>query len=133
MLAIDPGSAKCGIAVVEPGSVLLQEILRTEQLLSRISALRIQFSPEAILLGDGTRSKAITALLPDVILVPEAYTSQRARERQRQRLPWWQRFLPRVQPYDDLVAVILAEDWLQQRLTTRPASSGSGSDGNAPP
>ncbi len=113
VLAIDPGSAKCGVAVVEPGRTLHQEITLTDKLLTRVSELRIQFSPTHIVLGDGTQSKPIAALLPDAVLIPEAYTSQRARERLRKNRPWWQRFLPLPQPYDDLVAVILAEDWLE--------------------
>ena len=119
MLAIDPGSAKCGVAVVEPGRILHQEITSTEQLSARIAALRIQFSPTHIVLGDGTQSKPLAALLPEAVLVAEAYTSQRARERLRKSRTWWQRFLPLPQPYDDLVAVILAEDWLHRQEKTR--------------
>ena len=115
VLAIDPGSAKCGVAVVEPGRTLHQEIILTAQLPDRIAKLRTQFSPTHIVLGDGTQSKHITALLPEAVLVAEAYTSQRARERLRKSRPWWQRFLPLTQPYDDIVAVILAEDWLKSR------------------
>ena len=118
VLAIDPGSAKCGVAVVEPGRTLHQEIIPTEQFSGRIAALRIQFSPTHIVLGDGTQSKPLAALLPDAVLVPEAYTSQRARERLRKSRTWWQRFLPLPQPYDDLVAVILAEDWLETNPLT---------------
>ncbi len=117
VLAIDPGSAKCGVAIVEPGRVVHQEIVLTEQLSSRVAALRAELLPEQLLLGNGTQSKAITALFPEVLLVPEAFTSQRARERLRRTQPWWQRLLPLSAPYDDLVAVILAEDWLAAQLT----------------
>ena len=118
VLAIDPGSAKCGVAVVAPGRTLHQEITPTEQLPARIVALRTQFSPTTLLLGDGTQSKPLAALFPDAVLVAEAYTSQRARERLRKSRAWWQRFLPLTQPYDDLVAVILAEDWLETNPLT---------------
>ena len=113
VLAIDPGTAKCGVAVVESGRVLHQEIVLTEQLPERVAALRLQFSPATVLLGNGTQSKSLTSLLPEALLVPEAYTSQRARQRLIAARPWWKRWLPLTQPYDDLVAVILAEDWLR--------------------
>lgn len=115
VLSIDPGSAKCGLAVVEPGRILHQEIVPTDQLLARVAALRTQLAPTILLLGDGTQSKSLRAALPEATLVPEAYTSQRARERLRQTQPWWQRLLPLTEPYDDLVAVILAQDWLAQQ------------------
>ena len=79
VLAIDPGSAKCGIAVVEPGRIVHQEIVLTEQLLVHVDELRLKLSPGRTLLGNGTHSKAIAALLPEALLVPEAFTSQRAR------------------------------------------------------
>jgi hypothetical protein len=125
VVAIDPGSAKCGIAVIEPGVVLHREIVPTELLASQLATLRRTFSPTVVLLGDGTQSKPIHALLPEAILVPEAYTSQRARERRRLSLPWWRRFLPQNAPYDDLVAVILAEDWLMQQESSRSAPNSS--------
>ncbi|MCX6369429.1 MAG: pre-16S rRNA-processing nuclease YqgF [Armatimonadetes bacterium] len=113
VLAIDPGTAKCGVAVVEPGGKILHlEIVLTEQLASRVAELCAQYSPAQLLMGNGTQSKALAALLPEVIFVPEAYTSQRARQRLSVARPWWLRWLPLTQPYDDLVAVILAEDWL---------------------
>jgi hypothetical protein len=115
VLAIDPGSAKCGLAVVEPGAILHREIVPTVQLIARVAELRAQFSPEVVLLGDGTQSKTLAPLLPKATLVPEAYTSQRARARLRHGLPWWRRLLLTDTPYDDLVAVILAEDWLAQQ------------------
>ena len=119
VLAIDPGSAKCGVAVVERGQLLHREIVARDQLLARVAALRTQLTPDVVVLGDGTQSKALLDALPDAVLVPEAYTSQRARERLRQSLPWWRRLLPLSNPYDDLVAVILAEDWLAQQESPR--------------
>ena len=112
VLAIDPGSAKCGVAIVESGgNILHQEIVLTEQLVIRVRELRAQHSPTQLLMGNGTQSKALAALLPDAVLVPEAYTSQRARQRLIAARPWWKRWLPLTKPYDDHVAVILAEDW----------------------
>lgn len=117
VLAIDPGSAKCGLAVVEPGRVVHQEIVPTEQLLTRLHTLRAQLQPTVLVLGDGTQSKTLRPQIPDAIVVPEAFTSQRARERLRQSLPLWRRLLPLREPYDDFVAVILAEDWLQEHAS----------------
>lgn len=130
VLAIDPGREKCGIAICEPGDsvrarVLHREVVATERVVARVLQLLPQFGFEAVLMGDGTHSsvlsKAVRAVLTESLplhLVPEAFTSQRARERLRaESLPrgiW--KLIPqgmRATPhsYDDHVAVILAEDW----------------------
>lgn len=105
--------------MVERGQLLHREIVARDQLLARVAALRAQLTPDVIVLGDGTQSGALLTTLPEARLVKEAYTSQRARERLRRSLPWWRRVLPLSAPYDDLVAVILAEDWLAQQESPR--------------
>ena len=129
LLAIDPGRSKCGIAVVtETGQVKHRQIVETARLVVAVAPLIASFDVSRLLLGDGTHSatlrKALQSSIPAVPTecVPEAFTSQRA------RLRWWQvnpplgaaRLVPTTLrtppvPWDDWVAVILAEDWLAAR------------------
>jgi RNase H-fold protein (predicted Holliday junction resolvase) len=134
VLAIDPGTAKCGIAIVsheEPGKtgkcrVLHREVPETERLVARVlSLLSDHPAVSAVLIGNATNSAPLaralrSALPPSLPLhrVEEAFTSQRARVRFRLENPprGLERLLPpglRTPPraYDDYVAVLLAEDF----------------------
>jgi RNase H-fold protein (predicted Holliday junction resolvase) len=124
-LAIDPGSGKCGIAVVcRNGSVLFQGIIPVANLVAEVRALVIAHTPLAILMGRGTGSKPLRQGLEAAGLpcplhsVDEAHTSEAARRRfvAENAARGWQRLLPRSlrtpdRPYDDYVALILAERW----------------------
>lgn len=142
ILAIDPGRAKCGLAIVtRDGKILHREIVETARLVSAVTSLVERFHPTQTLIGDGTQSatlrKALRAALPELPLesVPEAFTSQRARTR------WWQvnpplgvaRLVPTTLrtppvPWDDWVAVILAEDWLAAQSDSRNAATSDHQD-----
>lgn len=127
VLAIDPGSAKCGVAVVQSDrAVLHRSIVTTAVLAEEIRALAARYQPRSILIGAGTGSRpmiqALEALHLDIGLhmVDEAHTSEAARARfVAENTPvGWQRLLPRslrtpTRPYDDYVAVILAERFWQ--------------------
>ena len=122
-LAIDPGSDKCGVAVVARcGAVLFRAIVPTPELVSTVRDALAQHQPAHLLCGRGTGSKPIlraleAAGLPlPIMLVDEAYTSEAARRRYVLENParGLERLLPRSLrtpsvPYDDYVAVILAE------------------------
>lgn len=127
VLAVDPGRAKCGVAVVDrEGIVLHRVIVSTEELPAVLADLEARHAPEAILLGDGTGAAALHARLavPErnapLVRVDERHTSEQARARYLAEVParGWRRLLPRAlrtpeTPYDDFVAVILAERWWQ--------------------
>ena len=126
LLAIDPGLAKCGAAVLSAdGSVLARWIIRTESLASGISEILSKFEPVRVVMGDGTGSAPIEAQLKAILgetpllLVDESHTSEMARSRYLAETParGIYRFLPFLrtpeQPYDDYVAVILGERWLK--------------------
>jgi RNase H-fold protein (predicted Holliday junction resolvase) len=133
ILAIDPGTAKCGLAVVEKTAdeilVRYRAILPPAEVAAKTAELVALHALTLVVVGDATNSKAIVPKIRDALpfgvsveTVSEAYTSQRARERYlRENSPTgWHRFLPlglRVPdaPYDDYVAVILAEDYLAAR------------------
>lgn len=131
VLAIDPGSAKCGIAVTRPdGVILARDIVAPADLLERVRALLQTYRPLCILIGGGTGSKPLIVALRNaempvpICVVDEAYTSEEARARFVRETPpcGWQRLLPQSLrtpwcPYDDYVAIILAERyWREEAL-----------------
>ena len=125
VLGVDPGSAKCGVAVVSGPqlTVLHRSIVPTAKLtvaagdlISRLGNIGV------IVIGNGTGSKvlakALRAAYPSVPVesVDEVSTTLMARERYCRENParGWMKLLPagmRVpdEPIDDYVAVILAE------------------------
>lgn len=123
ILAIDPGSSKVGLAVVQSdGQVLHRAVLSLGVFPGEVEALCQRFRPQCIVMGGGTGLRALEPLLrrllPDLPLqvVNEAYTSEEARRRYLRENPpkGWRRLIPAFlrtpeQPYDDYVAVILAE------------------------
>ena len=127
ILAIDPGRAKCGVAVVrKDGQIVYRGIVPVEDLAKTSTALIDAHRPQALVCGNGTGSKPILQILqsaaPDLPLelVDETRTSEKARARfvRENKPPFLQRLLPLSLrspwlPYDDYVAVLLAERyWL---------------------
>ncbi len=140
VLAVDPGRSKCGVAVVEcsppaPSSAapamraLRKQVVATESLLTELGKLLREFpAVETLVFGDGTQSntlrKATAAMFPalKIALVNEHGSSQRARARYVLEHParGWQKLLPPGMRapetcYDDTVAQILAEEYLQSQ------------------
>jgi RNase H-fold protein (predicted Holliday junction resolvase) len=135
VLAIDPGTAKCGIALVEQvntPTVLHREIVSTDTALNRILELCTTYRVETVLIGDATGGKPLCRTLCQNTALPvhtvcEERTSERARQRYRKENPprGWRKLLPAglqtpAEPYDDYAAVILAEDWLTQKAKELP-------------
>ena len=128
LLAIDPGRVKCGVAVVACDStVSTRSVVPTEALCAKVKALLAECVPVAVIVGCGTGCKEMIrrieqAALPlPVYEVEEAHTSEEARRRWVKSHPpkGLQRLMPQSlrcpdAPYDDWVAVILAERWWAQ-------------------
>lgn len=127
LLAIDPGTAKCGVAVVRSdGHVLYRAIVPTGAIVEQTQSLIAAHQPFLIICGNGTGAKPIIQALQaaqfavPIQLVDESHTSEAARIRfvRENRPPLLQRLLPRSLrtpwlPYDDYVAIILAERYWQ--------------------
>jgi RNase H-fold protein (predicted Holliday junction resolvase) len=127
VVAVDPGSAKCGVAVVrEDGATLFRAIVTADSVLEEVRVLIQRFEPVALLVGGGTGSKPLLRALDAAGLplpvrrVDESHTSEAARRRfvAENAARGWQRLLPRSLrtpwcPYDDYVAVLLAERYWQ--------------------
>lgn len=126
VMAIDPGTSKCGIAVVKKEGSSEEIIFRTVAELSDVGQILQEadqaYSPDLVVVGNGTNTKTIQHKIREVLpgrailILDERDTSIRARERYWVHHPrrGWRRLLPstlQVPPVaiDDFVAVILAE------------------------
>lgn len=130
VMAIDPGRAKCGVAVVArpAGSadpeVLHQQVVGADDIGRVAEELAVRFRPEVVLVGGGTASRAVVELAESlgaapVRVVDEGRTTLQARARYFRHNPprGLRRLIPLSmqtprRPYDDYVAVILAERYL---------------------
>jgi len=126
ILAVDPGRDKCGVAVVEPnGRVLHKAVAATENIAGDIRRLVGEYQVERLVLGDRTAANTVMRALRHAhlplspILVDEHRSSELGRKRYFQENPprGWRRLLPLTlqtppRPYDDYVAVVLAERYL---------------------
>jgi len=127
VLAIDPGTSKLGMALVQRAkdgklSLLWRCVCPTAELESRVNqALSVTAFSMAIV-GNGTKSKDIVGRLRShtpsigILTVDERDTTMQARERYWEHHPrtGWRRLLPATlqtppDPVDDFVALILAE------------------------
>ncbi|MCH8980289.1 MAG: pre-16S rRNA-processing nuclease YqgF [Armatimonadetes bacterium] len=127
VLAIDPGHAKCGLAVARrttDGEVELvwRKVSATEVLGDAIKEAAEACPYSLVIVGSGTRSKEIVEQLREwmpsigILVVDERDTTLQARERYWEHNPrrGWRRLVPSTMqvppnPVDDFVALILAE------------------------
>jgi hypothetical protein len=108
--------------VRQNGEILVREIVPTEGLAEAVRKHVAFWHPTMLLVGRGTGSRPCCKSLEEadfgvpLVRVDEAHTSEMARRRYVEETAprGWQRLLPRSlrtpdKPYDDYVAVILAE------------------------
>jgi RNase H-fold protein (predicted Holliday junction resolvase) len=127
VLAIDPGTAKCGMALVRRDanntmSLLWRAIAPSDELEAHIDQAYLAAPFSLVIIGSGTSSSnAINRVrehMPSmgILVVDEKNTTLQARERYwtHNRRRGWRRLLPSTmqlppEPVDDFVALILAE------------------------
>ncbi len=126
VLAVDPGRDKCGIAVLAAdGRILHKGIVSAARLAEEVAHLLDEHHPDRLLLGDRTAAEEVRRGLSQAgcplepQLVDEHRSSEQGRRRYFRDNPprGWRRLLPiglqtPPRPYDDYVAVILAERFL---------------------
>ena len=126
LLSVDPGSKKCGVAVVDDkGQVLTKMIIGIEQLEETVAVLNQEFGVDQIIIGDRTNSRytrqCLLSFQKPIITINEDKSSLEGRYRYlKENTRGLARFIPiglRVpkQPFDDYVAVILAERYLKKQ------------------
>jgi len=126
VLAVDPGRAKCGLAVVSLRGVLEKEAVATARLAEEARTLASRHGVTHVVVGDRTTSAAafdiLSSALPGAVIsrIDETGSSLEGRKRYfAENSPrGWRKLVPRglltpPEPYDDYVAVILAERFLQ--------------------
>lgn len=129
VLAIDPGRDKCGLAVVTQDGLLHKEVVLRTCTAQHAASLITKHHADELIIGNGTGGEKLieelrkTVSIP-IIIVDEAYSSHRARIRFIKDNPprGIRRLIPRGlltpdRPYDDYVALILAEDYLSVHHT----------------
>ncbi len=140
MVAIDPGRSKCGVAVVrsraggaEPHA-LHMAVVDADELESALRDLAAGYTPDAVVVGDGTTSGAAIEAAErvgnaPVNVVDERSTTLLARKRYFSHHPprGLRRLVPLslqtpARPYDDFVALILAERYLASHTVGQRAA-----------
>ncbi len=127
IIAIDPGTKKCGYAVVDSNlSVLQREVISTDEIPQTIEDGLNIYKIDKIILGNGTNYKKIEERLKNnfpqlkIILIEEKFSTLGARKKYFETHPprGIFKFIPlslRVPPghYDDFAAVLLAEKYFK--------------------
>ena len=127
IIAIDPGTKKCGYAVVDSNlSILQREVISTEQIAKNIEDSVNIYKINKIILGNGTNYKNVEKRLKNhlpqlkIILIEEEFSTLEARKKYFEAHPprGISKLIPlslRVPPchYDDFAAVLLAEKYFK--------------------
>lgn len=131
ILAIDPGTSKCGLALVRRNTdskieLIWRKIAPLESLVEVVDQTTSETKIDLLVIGSGTGSRRIIESLREnraglnILVVDEKDTSLQARERYWEHHPrrGLRRLLPATlqvppDPVDDFVALILAERVLQ--------------------
>jgi len=126
VLAIDPGREKCGLALVSGKGALHKEVVPREDVALIVAHLAAEHILDKVIVGNGTGGGGLAEDLRASVAVPvemvdETLSSRRARDRFFEDNPprGLRRLIPRGlltpdRPYDDYVALILAEDYLNR-------------------
>lgn len=125
LLGVDPGTRKCGFAVVERAGAPPLElgIAPLDDFADRLAGLRATYPLEFVAVGRGTNAALVAAMVAasglTYALVDEYETTLRARARFFDDHPprGWKRFVPRGmllpdRPIDDYAALLIAERYL---------------------
>ena len=127
IIAIDPGTKKCGYAVADSNlSILQREVISTGKIVETITDSLNIYKIDKIILGNGTNYKNIEESLKNhfsklkIVLIEEKFSTLEARKKYFEVHPPRGIFklIPlslRVPPccYDDFVAVLLAEKYFR--------------------
>ncbi len=126
VLGIDPGTRKCGYAIIErlgsPPRTL--GIAPLDEFRERLDSLRSAWPIDMVAIGGGTNASVVSAAVREAglpfVLVDERETTLQARARFFVDHPprGWRRLIPRGmllpdRPIDDYAALLIAERYLR--------------------
>jgi len=130
LLGVDPGTRKCGYAVLEGTGAqpLTLGIVPLEEFAARLATLRATFPIDMVAIGHGTNAGVVTAVVREAglpfAIVDERETTLRARARYFVDHPprGWRRIIPRGmllpdRPIDDYAALLIAERYLHRTVS----------------
>ncbi len=131
VLAIDPGTSKCGLAIVDHQGVPVEVlVIPAEQITEYCTMWQQKYKPEAVVMGNGTGHKAlkpvVQAIYPQYEIVNERSSSEEAKAIYYKYNPpkgclcllpisW---LCPRA-PIDGYAAVVIAHRWLDLSTKTQ--------------
>ncbi|OGC07280.1 hypothetical protein A2230_09455 [candidate division WOR-1 bacterium RIFOXYA2_FULL_36_21] len=126
IMAVDPGTKKCGLAVLDYAlNILDKKIVNVEMLKYELISFAAKYAVSRVVIGEGTGSKKIKQELSqmelpfDIVFIPEKFTTLDAKKRYYKDNPpaWFMRIIPvsllvPPRPIDDYAAVVLGERYL---------------------
>ena len=126
IIAIDPGIAKCGVAVADIKEKKVYEalVIRSNLLIRYVQKMQLKDDNTKILIGDGTSCKnflkSLKSLFSEVVTTGEKNSTYRAKERYFDIFPLKgiKCFLPREvfilnKNLDALAALVILEDYCE--------------------
>ncbi|KAF0133890.1 MAG: hypothetical protein FD145_1002 [Candidatus Saganbacteria bacterium] len=127
IIAVDPGTKKCGVAILDNSSNVLEKAIVETLFIGReIEGYLDKYHIKTIVIGKGTSSKACEKEIQriknkcSIVFANEKNTSLEARKRYWADHPrsWLLKFIPTSllapkEPIDDYAAVILGERYLK--------------------
>ena len=126
VLAVDPGSEKCGVAVCNPEGIIAHRVVPTSEVAGLVGTWAAAYGVDVVLVGNRTGGKPvfdiIRGLPVGVCMADEAETTLQARRRYFRDHPprGWRKLLPLSlqtppEPYDDYAAAVIGERYLHAR------------------
>ena len=129
LIGFDPGRDKCGVAVLDRDrTVYYHMVVTATDAIAKIQDLCQHYTIQILIMGNQTTAKQWQQRLVQETSIPiefvdERYSTLQARDR------YWEMFPPKgltkliplgmrevPRPIDDIVAIILVERYLKQRL-----------------
>lgn len=124
ILSIDPGTHKCGIAILSQNHCIKHTIVKREGVINIIDCYIRDYNIDSIVIGNGTGSKSIISDLKKYIDIPlhqvnESFSTLEARQLYFRDNPprGWRRFIPQSllipdRDYDDYVAIVIGRRFI---------------------
>ncbi len=128
IIAVDPGTQKCGIAVLDGyGNILKRDIVPRSEIVGRVKSLASEHPDSEVVVGSSTQGKEITHDLSEQagiepVMIDESNSTDEARVlfwKENKPGCFWSvfpaSFRPMPRPIDDYAAEIIGRRFLSER------------------